>query len=238
MTPRTYLLAGCTSGMGLATLRLLHAEGHRIIAAVRNAEPLSAFAGVERIPFEAENEDLVLELPESIDGIVYFPGTITLKPFRGLKETDFRRDLEVNFLGATRFIRAALPALQTSGRGAIVLFSSVAAQTGMPFHTSIAAAKGAVEGFARALAAELAPGIRVNCIAPSLTETRLASHLLDSDSKREASRQRHPAKRIGDPAETAQLVRLLLSEEAGFITGQVLPIDGGLSSLRLFQERV
>ncbi len=233
MTTKTFLLAGCTSGIGLETLKALRIDGHRVIAAVRNRDSLAEFEDVESVEFDAEKTELQMELPEAIDGLAYFPGTITLKSFRALRDEDFRRDLEVNLFGAVRLIRAALPSLQKSEHGSIVLFSTVAAQTGMPFHTSIAAAKSAVEGLARALAAELAPRIRVNCIAPSLTRTPLASGLIDTDTKLEARRQRHPLKRIGDPAEVAQLVRFLFSDAAGFITGQVLPIDGGLSSLRL-----
>jgi 3-oxoacyl-[acyl-carrier protein] reductase len=233
MTTRTYLLAGCTSGIGFETLKLLRTSGNRVIAAVRNREPLSDLADLEVVDFEAQKEMVQLTLPEALDGLVYFPGTINLKPFRGFKDADFHRDLEINFMGAVRLIRAALPALQKAESSSVVLFSSVAAQTGMPFHTSIAAAKGAVEGFTRALAAELAPRVRVNCIAPSLTDTPLAAQFLNTDAKQELSRQRHPAKRIGDPADIAQLVQMLLGDASKFITGQILPVDGGLSSLRL-----
>jgi len=234
MIPKTFLLAGCTSGIGLETLKTLRAEGHRVIAAVRHGERLAEFPDVETILFNAENPEAALVLPETINGLAYFPGTITLKSFRALKDEDFRRDLEINFFGAIRLIRAAVPALQKSeSTGSIVLFSTVAASMGLPFHTSVAAAKGALESFARALAAELAPRIRVNCIAPSLTDTPLAAGLLDSETKLAASKERHPLKRIGDPAEIAQMVRFLLSDNAGFITGQVLPMDGGLSTLRI-----
>ncbi|MGI8432020.1 MAG: SDR family NAD(P)-dependent oxidoreductase [Chthoniobacterales bacterium] len=229
MNAKTYLLAGGNSGVGRATAELLRAKGHRVISAGRNAEALK---DADTLEFDATNSVAELPLPETLDGLVYFPGTITLKSFRALKDDDFRRDMEVNFFGAVRFLRAALPALQKAENAAIVLFSTVAVQTGMPFHASIAAAKGAVEGFARALAAELAPKVRVNCIAPSLTATPLAANLLSSDAKTQASRERHPLKRLGDPAETAQLVRFLLSDAAGFITGQVIGVDGGLSSLR------
>ncbi len=140
MTTKTYLLAGCTSGIGLETLKALRADGHRLIAAVRNRESLAEFEDVESVEFDAEKTELQMELPEAIDGLAYFPGTITLKSFRALRDEDFRRDLEVNLFGAVRLIRAALPTLQKSKHGSIVLFSTVAAQTGMPFHTSIAAA--------------------------------------------------------------------------------------------------
>jgi 3-oxoacyl-[acyl-carrier protein] reductase len=234
MTAKTYLLAGCSSGIGLETLKALRVDGHRIIAAVRNRGPLADFHDVQTIEFDAEKAHVLLDLSEALDGIAYFPGTITLKSFRALRDEDFRRDLEINLLGAARIIRAALPSLPKSGgNGSIVLFSSVAARTGLPFHSSIAAAKGAVEAFARSLAAELAPRIRVNCIAPSLTDTPLAAGLLDTAAKLTASRERHPLKRIGDPSDVAQLVRFLFSDAAEFITGQILPVDGGLSSLRI-----
>ncbi len=229
MNPKTFLLAGGNTGIGRATLDLLRAKGHRVIAAVRNRTGLDE---AETLEWDAVNPAAELALPEAIDGLVYFPGTITLKSFRSLKDEDFQRDMMVNFFGAVRFIRAALPALQKSGSASIVLFSTVAAATGMPFHASIASAKGAVEALSRSLAAELAPKVRVNCIAPSLTDTPLAANLLSNEAKTQASRDRHPLKRVGDPAETAQLVRFLLSDAAGFITGQTIGIDGGLSALR------
>lgn len=230
---KTYLLAGCTSGMGAETLKALHGDGHRIVAAVRNREGLAGYDEVEAVDFDATKPGVPLSLPETIDGLVYFPGTITLKSFRALTDEELQHDLDVNFFGAVRLIRAALPALQkATGTPAIVLFSTVAVGTGMAFHTSIAAAKGALEAFARALAAELAPRIRVNCLAPSLTDTPLAAGIIDSKARRDASLERHPLKRIGAPAEMAEWVRFLLSDAAGFVTGQVIHVDGGLSSLR------
>ncbi len=234
MNAKTYLIAGGTSGIGQATLKALRADGHRVVAAVRNRERMEESESGDVIAFDANEADASLSVPAVIDGLVYFPGTITLKPFRALKDEDFRRDMEVNCFGAVRFIRAALPALQKSASASIVLFSTVAVQTGMPFHASIASAKGAVEGLTRALAAELAPKVRVNCVAPSLTDTPLAASLLNTEAKAQAGRDRHPLKRIGDPVQTAELVRFLLSDAAGFITGQVIGVDGGFSALRVF----
>ncbi|MDA8975358.1 SDR family oxidoreductase, partial [Akkermansiaceae bacterium] len=187
-----------------------------------------------RFEFDVTNSSATLSLPDQIDGIVYCPGTINLKPYNRLTEEDFLSDLQVNLLGANRVIQQALPALKKSPTASIVLFSTIAVQMGMPFHASIAAAKGAVEGLARSLAAELAPKIRVNVIAPSLTDTRLASQLLADDKRREAAAERHPLKQIGKPEQIAEQVAYLLSDAANFTTGQILRPDGGLSSVRLF----
>lgn len=173
-------------------------------------------------------------LPASLDGLVYCPGTISLKPFSRLDDDSFRRDLDTNLMGAVRAIRAALPALKAAPQASILLFSTVAVGTGMPMHSSIAAAKGAVEGLARSLAAELAPQIRVNVIAPSLTDTPLASGLLRTDRQREAAAKRHPLDRVGNVDDIAAAARFLLSDESSWVTGQVINVDGGLGALRRF----
>ena len=184
-------------------------------------------------PFDAL-QPAPLELPPVLDGFIYFPGTITLKPFHRLTPADFENDLRVNFLGAVAALQSALPALKASESASVVLFSTVAVAQGMPFHTSIAAAKAAVEGLAISLAAEFAPKIRVNVIAPSLTDTPLAGNLLSTEAKQEAAAKRHPLHRTGDPADVARLACFLLSDTSRFITGQVLRPDGGLSSVRTF----
>ena len=171
-------------------------------------------------------------IDSAINGLVYCPGTINLKPLKSLKIEDFQNDFEVNLLGAVKVINKYFNNLKSSERSSIVLFSTVAVQTGMPYHSSIASAKGAVEGLTRSLAAEFAPTIRVNCIAPSITNTPLAEKLLNNESKRKASEDRHPLKRIGDAEEIAKTVLYLLSESANFITGQIIKVDGGISSIK------
>ncbi|MEM9237276.1 MAG: SDR family oxidoreductase [Verrucomicrobiota bacterium] len=228
------LIIGGNSGIGLASTDRLLKQGQQVIAASRSREALDRL-GIQTLPFDATAPALAADqLPEALGGLVYFPGTISLKPFHRLAEEDFRRDLEVNLLGAVQAIQAALPALKKSGQASIVLFSTVAVAQGMPFHASIAAAKGAVEGLARSLAAEFAPAIRVNLIAPSLTDTPLAGSLLGSEAKREASAKRHPLQQVGEPDDVAALVDYLLSDASKFITGQTFRPDGGLSSTRLF----
>jgi NAD(P)-dependent dehydrogenase (short-subunit alcohol dehydrogenase family) len=229
---RKILLIGGNTGIGLATARLLVAGGNTVLAAARDAGPLAEL-GIPVQPFDAL-APAPLELPPVLDGLVYFPGSINLKPFHRLTAADFLTDYGVNCLGAVSAIQSALPALKAAPAASIVLFSTVAVAQGMPFHASIAAAKGAVEGLARSLAAELAPKIRVNVIAPSLTDTPLASPLLNTDVKREAAAKRHPLQRVGDPEHTAKLVAWLLADDSGFLTGQTLRPDGGLSSVRTF----
>jgi 3-oxoacyl-[acyl-carrier protein] reductase len=229
---RTILLIGGNSGIGLATARLLQANGDNLLAAARTAAPLEAM-GIPVQPFDAENPSLS-ELPPVLDGLVYFPGTITLKPFHRLTTEDFLRDFQINCLGAAAAIQAALPSLKAAPSASVVLFSTVAVAQGMAFHASIAAAKAAVEGLTKSLAAEFAPRIRVNAIAPSLTDTPLAGNLLNSDAKTDASANRHPLQQVGDPDDVARLVAFLLAPESRFMTGQILRPDGGLSSVRTF----
>jgi len=141
-------------------------------------------------------------------------------------------EYKLNALGAASIIQQALPSLKKAPSASVVLFSTVAVQTGLPFHASIAMAKGAIEGLTRSLAAELAPSIRVNAIAPSLTDTPLAESLTNTEQKRQTSADRHPLKRIGDPEEIASLAAWLLSDTSGFVTGQIIQADGGMGSLR------
>lgn len=235
MDEYTFLIAGGNSGIAASTTRNLIAHEHSVVCAARQPEAIEQHPKVRSVKFDATDPDAKPELPDSLDGLVYCPGTINLKPFTSLSDDDFLDDLQVNLLGAIRLIRHALPALKKASHPSpgIVLFSTVAVATGMPFHASIAAAKGAVEGLARSLAAELAPKIRVNVIAPSLTDTPLAERLINSDDKRSAAEKRHPLQQIGDPDDVAATVAHLLGRESRFITGQILRLDGGMSSVKL-----
>jgi NAD(P)-dependent dehydrogenase (short-subunit alcohol dehydrogenase family) len=187
---------------------------------------------VTHIPFDALTDTLdTTKLPDIIHGFVYCPGSINLRPFRGLKIETFEADMQINFISMVKVIQSILPNLNAAEQSSIVLFSSVAASMGMPFHTSVAAAKGAIEGFAKALAAEYAPKIRVNVIAPSLTDTPLAEKFLSNDEKKEKSALRHPLKRVGSTEDMAQMASFLLSDKSSWISGQIFHVDGGMSTL-------
>lgn len=231
MTKRIAIIGG-TSGIGASAVQQFHTQGHEVFAACRHPEILIA-QGIQAQHFDALSPTPLI-WPEKLDGFIYCPGTISLKPFHRIGADDFARDLQVNLLGAVHTLQSALPALKAAGNASVVLFSTVAVAQGMPFHASIAAAKGAVEGLARSLAAEWAPAIRVNVIAPSLTDTPLAQSLLSDDTKRAAAAKRHPMQQVGHATDIVTLANFLLSDESRFMTGQVLRPDGGLSSVRLF----
>jgi len=227
---KNILLIGGSYGIGLAIAKELQYENKVFVASRTNEE--IAEMHVTHIPFDATTDTLdTSKLPEIIDGLVYCPGSINLRPFKGLKPDAFESDLQINFISLVKVIQSVLPNLTASNQSSIVLFSSVAASMGMPFHTSVAAAKGAIEGFAKALAAEYAPKIRVNVIAPSLTDTPLAEKFLSNDDKKEKSAQRHPLKRVGTSDDMAQMASFLLSEKSSWISGQIFHVDGGMSTL-------
>lgn len=229
---KNILIVGGTSGIGAALAQKAADAGATIFTASRRAEGISVGT---HIPFDATGDaaPLAAALPDILHGLVYAPGTINLKPFARLSDEDFRYDFEVNVLGAVRTIRALLPALKKAEGSSVVLFSTVAAAVGMPFHASVSIAKRGVEGLALSLAAELASQkIRVNVVAPSLSDTPLAGNLLSTPEKREAGAKRHPLGRVGAPEDAAAAALFLLSEESGWMTGQVPGVDGGLSSLR------
>jgi 3-oxoacyl-[acyl-carrier protein] reductase len=237
MGKKNIFIVGGSSGIGLELVKVLSDNQHEIYAGSRTADKLAGIPGVHHLALDINAGSLDLgALPETLQGLVYCPGTINLKPFQRLTIDDFQEDFNVNLLGAVKVIQGCIKQLKKSQTGAsIVLFSTVAVKTGMPFHASVASAKAAVEGLTRSLAAEFAPRIRVNAIAPSLTDTPLAQNLLASEEKRKASADRHPLKRVGTPQEVAGLAAHLLSDASAWITGQVIPIDGGMSTLRTFR---
>ena len=227
---KNILLIGGSYGIGLAIAKALENDNNVFVAS-RTAEGLSGL-NVTHLAFDAQTDTLdISKLPAVIDGLVYCPGSINLRPFKGLKIETFESDLQINFLDMVKVVQTVLPQLTASNQSSIVLFSSVAASMGMPFHTSVAAAKGAIEGFAKALAAEYAPKIRVNVIAPSLTNTPLADKFLNNETKQEKSAERHPLKRFGQPDDLAQMATFLLSEKSSWMSGQILHVDGGMSTL-------
>lgn len=224
-----YAVFGGTKGIGMAIAEQLINEGHSVWVLSRNSVDVP---GAQWLPFDAESEEPIEGLPEVLHGLVYAPGSINLKPFRGLKQPDFQRDFQVSLLGAVQALQASMAALKSAGRASVVLFSTVAVQQGMPFHASVAAAKGAVEGLTRSLAAEWAPAIRVNAIAPSLVRTPLAERLVNTPEKEAQSASRHALGRIGEPRDIASAACFLLSEESSWVSGQVWAVDGGMSRLK------
>ncbi len=227
---KNILLIGGSYGIGLAIAKELQFENNVYIAS-RSNENL-ADVKATHIAFDATTDTIdTSKLPTVINGLVYCPGSINLRPFKGLKLEAFETDLQINFLSLVKVIQSVLPNLLASEQASIVAFSSVAATMGMPFHTSVAASKGAIEGFAKALAAEYAPKIRVNVIAPSLTDTPLADKFLNNETKQEKSAERHPLKRFGKPEDSAQMATFLLNDKSSWISGQIFHVDGGMSTL-------
>ncbi len=231
---RTTVIIGGSSGIGAQLVRTLASPQHQVIATYNRHEPDSKEEFVSYHHLDVLDDVFQLEfLPDTIDGLVYCPGTINLRPFARIKPEDFLLDFRLQAVGAVKVIQACLTRLKNGTNPSILLFSSVATQVGMPFHTLVGVSKGAIEGLARSLAAELAPFIRVNCIAPSLTDTPLAGSLLNSPEKQQANAQRHPLKKIGKPGDIADMASFLLSAQAAWITGQVFHVDGGMSTLRI-----
>ncbi|MEO5601603.1 MAG: SDR family oxidoreductase [Cyclobacteriaceae bacterium] len=229
---KNFVIIGGSSGIGNALALQLASSGNNVYATYKNT-PVVETQGVRFYPYDvlADNPAPAF-LPDKIDGLVYCPGSIDLKPFARIKPEDFTADFNLQVMGAVKIIQAALPKLRESAQGAIVLFSTVAVKMGFPFHSKVAASKGAIEGLTRALAAEFAPKIRVNCISPSITDTPLAAVLLSTNEKKEANAQRHPLKSIGKADDIASMAAYLLSDQGKWITGQIFSVDGGMSSIK------
>jgi 3-oxoacyl-[acyl-carrier protein] reductase len=232
---KNILVVGGSFGVGLSLVKLLYAQKANIYVISRSAsEEWPENAHYLKTDVTANLDAVEMFLPQQLHGLVYAVGSINLKPFTRLTAEDFFNDYQLNVLGAARMIQQAIKPLKNASGSSIVLISSVAARTGMPYHASIAGAKGAVEGMALSLAAELATQqIRVNVVAPSLTDTPLAQNLLSTPEKREASAKRHPLGRIGQPEDISQMIAFLLSDESSWVSGQVIGIDGGLGKLKI-----
>jgi len=229
-----YLIIGGSSGIGKELANQLANSGNNVIATFTKNEPVSDSPKISFHRLDILEDTLLLDfLPDELAGLIYCPGSINLKRFETIKPIDFETDYKLQVIGAIKVIQAVLPRLKKAENPAIILFSTVAVQSGLSYHSQVAASKGAIEGLTKALAAELAPKIRVNCIAPSLTDTPLAAPLLNNETKREANALRHPLKRIGTTTDIANMATFLLSEKASWITGQILHVDGGMSTLKI-----
>ncbi len=227
---KNILLIGGSHGIGLSMAKALSSE-HTVFIASRTSEELGSL-NVTHIPFDALTDDLDLNaLPDQLHGFAYCPGSINLKPFKMLSLDTFQQDMQLNFFSLVKVVKAIAPKMAKGS--SMVFFSTVAVGTGMPFHTSVAAAKGAIEGFAKSLAAEYAPKLRVNVVAPSLVDTPLAGRLLNNDRKRELMAERHPLKRVGTVSDIGNIGLFLLSDKSSWMTGQVVTVDGGIGSLNV-----
>ncbi|MCC5920358.1 MAG: SDR family oxidoreductase [Cyclobacteriaceae bacterium] len=229
---KNIVIIGGSTGVGSSLIKQLGKEGANLHVYGRTESDEMKEAGANYNSFDVLKDELN-NLPEEIHGLVYLPGSINLKPFNRLKDKDFSNDFEINVLGAVKVLQACHDGLKKAKGSSVVLYSTVAVGTGMNFHASIAAAKGALEGLGRSLAAEWASTqIRVNLIAPSLTDTPLAKKLLSSEDKKEASDKRHPIGRVGEASDIASISAFLLSSQSSWITGQVIGVDGGMGNLK------
>ena len=217
-------MIGGSYGIGLPLVKILNKE-FKVHVACRTNDQLQS-ENVNFIKFDALNDEFDNSLiPDEIHGFVYLPGSINLRPFKGLSVEAFKQDLEINLISLIKVLKTVMPKLVAADNSSIVLMSTVAVQRGMPFHSSVSASKGAIEGLTKSLAAEYAPKIRVNAVAPSIVDTPLANRFLNNDLKIEKSAQKHPMKRVGNSADIAETINFLLSEKSSWMTGQIIGVD-------------
>ncbi len=226
---KTIVIIGGSRGIGLAIAKQ-QAPNNNVICLSRN-KPDFENENLQFLPYDSLSD----ELPsiEKIDTLIYCPGSIVLKPINRLSLDDFRNDFEINVIGAVKAIQKYLPLLKKGEKPSILLFSSVAAKLGMPFHASIAASKSAVEGVVKSVGAELASKVRINAIAPSITQTDLSANILKNEDTIDRMKERHPLKKILQPQEVADLADFLISEKASSISGQVFELDAGIVTFKI-----
>jgi len=230
---KNYLIIGGSSGIGKALVSQLSQEGHKVYATYFKSKVVSSDPNVKYSYLDVTQDVIDLTfLPEQIDGFVYCPGSINLMPFQRIEPVKFIEDYKLQVIGAINVLQQILSNLKKSKSASIVFFSTVAVQTGFNYHSQVSASKGAIEGLTKSLAAEFSPVIRVNAIAPSITNTPLSSKFLGSDQKIKSNADRHPLKKIGTPEDIANSASFLLSNKSSWITGQILSVDGGISSLK------
>lgn len=232
MSQGNFVIVGGSSGIGLGIVHHLIKQQHNVTVLSRSWGHADQLPMVNHVLFDATKDELDPgSLPATIDGLAYCPGSIRLRSFRGLKPDGFREDYELNVIGAVKAIQAAMKGLRAADASSVLLFSTVAVQQGLPLHASVAACKGAVEGLARTLAAELSPKVRVNCIAPALVDTPLASQFFGDAEKEKAMAARYALGRTGKIDDIASMGHYLLTD-GPWITGQTIGIDGGMSTVR------
>ena len=227
---KNILLIGGSTGIGYELSQKLK-EDNNIFISTRNQDKFN-HPNIKTNELDLDKEFETDWLPEHLDGFIYLPGTINLRPFKGLKPSVFIEDFNINVMGCIKILQKVLPKIQAAENPSIVMFSTVAVKIGMPFHSSVSSSKGAIEGLTRSLAAEFAPKIRVNAIAPSMLDTPLAEKFLNSETKLENLRNRHPMKEIGSPEDISEVVKFLLEDNSKWMTGQIIPFDGGMSSVK------
>ena len=229
---KNYVIIGGSSGIGKELVNILASQGNNVFATY-NENIVESHDKVHYQKYDVLNDSLSLDsLPDEIDGLVYCPGSINLKPFKRFTDEDFISDFKLQVVGATKAIKSLLTRLTAGSDSSIVLFSTIAVQNGFNFHSQVSMSKGAIEGLTRSLAAEFAPKIRVNAVAPSLTDTSLASKFLNTPQKLTAQAEKNPLKKIGAAKDVAEAAAYLLLDKSSWITGQILHVDGGFSTIK------
>ena len=232
------LILGATGSIGSSLARKIVDDGGEVHLTGRDESILTDLASELNATFtvcdvleENFSEKIFNDLGESpINGLAYCVGSIDLKPLKLTKKSDFMQSFNLNLISATEVIKSLADNLKKN-KGSIVLFSTVAVKQGFPNHAIVSSAKGAIEGLTLALAAEFAPNVRVNCIAPSLTNSKISNFLLKNEKVAEGIAKMHPMKRIGEGGDSASVAKFLLTDESSWITGQILGVDGGRSSV-------